>query len=354
MPGSKAAAQTWTVGRFLDFWLSKLEGRLRPTTVHGYRWIAHRYLIPLLGSFRLSKLYVRDVQRAVDQLAREGVRSGRLISPQSVHRVVAVLRSAMSEARRLGMIGYNPAWRLRLPAGTRPGPVLWDERRVRAWRETGARPRVATWDLPDLARFLDGVRDDWLFPLWWLVALRGPRRGEVAGLRWSDLDLVGKEMTISEQVIVVDGVEYLGPPKSAAGVRMVALDEVTVRILTAWREQLRRRGLLVPSGRVFIGRDGRPIRPDWLTRRFRQLVDELDLPPVRLHDLRHAAATVALAAGADLKVVQQQMGHSRAMTTLDTYAVVISRVAHEAAWAAARLLLSQTRLRFSTAGAYEA
>jgi len=354
LPGAQAAARTWTVRRFLEFWLSKQTGRLRATTVRGYRWIVDRYLIPVLGRCRLSGLHVRDVQRAVDQVCRLTVRSGRLIAPSSVHRIVAVLRTALAEARRLGMIGHNPAWRLWLPAAARPGPVLWDERRVRAWRNTGVLPRVATWDVPHLARFLEAVRDDWLFPLWWLVALRGPRRGEVAGLRWPDLDLIGKEMTIREQVIVIDGVEHVGPPKSAAGVRTVALDEVTVRILAAWQAHLRRRGLFVPDGRVFVRPDGATIRPDWLTRRFHQLVRQLDLPPVRLHDLRHAAATLALAAGADLKVVQQEMGHSRAMTTLDTYAVVISQVAQAAARAAAQLLLSQARIRVPIEGAYEA
>ena len=66
-----------------------------------------------------------------------------------------------------------------------------------------------------------------------LAALRGPRRGEIAGLRWEDIDLFAGELTIREQVIVIDGVEHLGPPKSAAGVRVLALDEVSVQILWA-------------------------------------------------------------------------------------------------------------------------
>ena len=335
LPGAQAVARTWTLRRWLEFWLSEIDGQLRPTTVANYRWIAHRYLILLLGGQRLGKLRTKQVQRAMDVICRQRVRTGRLISPGSVHRIRAVLRSALSEARRQGMIGHNPAWRLRLPSGARPHAVVWDEEREKAWRNTGIRPRVAVWDVPHVARFLEAVQDDPLFALWWLVALRGPRRGEIAGVRWEDIDLFAGELTIREQVIVIDGVEYLGPPKSAAGVRVLALDGVSVRILWAlWREQRRRYGTVDPKARVFVHRNGRAVRPDWLTRRFATLVTELGLPPVRLHDLRHAAASAA-AAGVDLKVIQHDMGHSSAVTTADTCVTVFRQTGHAAVRATA-------------------
>lgn len=355
MPGPQAVARMWTVRRWLEFWLSEVEGRLRPTTVLNYRSIVYRYLIPRLGGQRLSKLRTRDIQRAMDAISRQRVRGGRLISPGTVNRIRAVLRSALSEARRQGFIGPNPAWRLRLPNGARPHPVVWDEQREKAWRNTGVRPRVAVWDLRHVARFLEAVQDDPLFALWWLVALRGPRRGEIAGLCWEDIDLAGGELTIREQVIVIDGVEHLGPPKSPAGVRTLALDEVSVRILWAlWHAQRRRFGGVVPTGRVFRHADGRPVRPDWLTRRFARLVDELDLPPVRLHDLRHAAASLAGAAGVDLKVIQHDLGHSSPVTTAQTYVSVFQQVAKAAVHAAAELLLSHARIRIALEGASEA
>ncbi len=79
--------------------------------------------------------------------------------------------------------------------------MVWDEAREKAWRNTGIRPRVAVWDVPHVARFLEAVQDDPLFALWWLVALRGPRRGEIAGVRWEDIDLFAGELTIREQVM---------------------------------------------------------------------------------------------------------------------------------------------------------
>src|SRR5439155_1331752 len=83
-------------GCWLEFWLSEIDGQLRPTPVANYRWIVHRYLIPSLGGQGLGKLRTRRVQRAMDVLCRQRVRGGRLISPGSVHRIREVLRSALS------------------------------------------------------------------------------------------------------------------------------------------------------------------------------------------------------------------------------------------------------------------
>jgi integrase len=91
---------------------------------------------------------------------------------------------------------------------------------------------------------------------------------------------------------------------------------------------------------IFTWPDSRPIRPDWLTHRFAALVAGSGLPPVRLHSLRHGAATLALAAHADLKTVQDMLGHSSYAFTADTYATVIPHLARQAAEATAHLLLT--------------
>jgi integrase len=98
-----------------------------------------------------------------------------------------------------------------------------------------------------------------------------------------------------------------------------------------------------PGRALFTYADGRPIRPEYLTHRFRQLVKKLDLPPIRLHDLRHGAATVALAAHTDLKVIQQMLGHSSIVTTADTYTSVLPEIAHHAAQTTANMILDAAR-----------
>ena len=211
---------------------------------------------------------------------------------------------------------------------------------LRTLKALSIRPPVAVWTLRQLVTFLTGVEHDRLAALWWLIALRGLRRGEAAALDRDDLDSEAQELTICRQQVALPGELYCGPPKSRASSRTVALDEACTRRLVqqAIRQNIelldhrvteqRRsdaRARTGPSWRqgqgqaMFTYADGRPIRPEYLTHRFRQLVRDLDLPPVRLHDLRHGAATLALASHTDLKVIQQMLGHSSIVTTADTY-----------------------------------
>jgi integrase len=354
MPGNQAAGM-WTVRRWLEFWLSAQIDRVRPSTMSMYGDAVRDHLIPALGHHRMRSLRPRDAQRAMDKISRSFVRGGRLISSGSLNGIRAVLRTALAEARRQGVIHSNPARSLRLPPGAQPRAVVWDEEREKAWQNTGVRPRVAVWDLHHVGRFLTSVQNDAFFALWWLVALRGPRRGEIAGLRWEDVDLASGEITIREQVVLVRGVEIVGPPKSAGGVRTLMLDRFSMELFSAlWREQERRFGWVDPKGRVFVHADGRSLRPDWVTRRFTKLVKDSGLPPVRFHDLRHGAAGVGSAAGMDLKQLQEDLGHSNPWTTIRTYACVFKQVATAAVQKAADLLLSHVNLKVTLAGAYQA
>ena len=117
------------------------------------------------------------------------------------------------------------------------------------------------------------------------------------------------------------------------------------------REHQRRQRLLLhdaglcwkPGGPTFIASNGRSVRPDWLTHRFATLVAAAGLPPIRLHDLRHGAATLTLAAGAGLKTVQDMLGHTSYAFTADTYTAVLLEDARRAAESAAQLILDAVR-----------
>jgi hypothetical protein len=160
-----------------------------------------------------------------------------------------------------------------------------------------------------------------------LIALRGLRRGEAAGLRWCDIDLVAC------------------PPTTAGSERAVALDRTTVAVLRAHRvaqdaERAAAGKDYHDSGYVFTCLNGDPIAPDRLSRTFRRLAGQAGLPPVRLHDLRYGAATLALAAKVELKVVQDMLGHSGIVLTADTYTSVLPEVARKAAEDVATLIIA--------------
>jgi integrase len=203
---------------------------------------------------------------------------------------------------------------------------------------------VAVWTAAQTAEFLQSIEDHRLYAAYHLIALRGLRRGEAAGLRWCDIDLDGGVAVICQQLQQYDGHLTVRLPKTAHSARVIALDRTTVAALRAHqaRQDTERAAYgndYNRSGHVFTNLNGDPMAPDRLSRTFRRLSAEAGLPPIRLHDLRHGAATLALAAGVDLRVVQEMLGHSSIVLTADTYTSVLPEVAHSAAEKVASLII---------------
>jgi integrase len=171
------------------------------------------------------------------------------------------------------------------------------------------------------------------------MAFRGLRRGEAVGLPWTNVDLDNGFLTVSTQIVQLGwATEEAAPKSDSEGV--VALDRATVEVLRTHRERQQEEADEHPTvwqhtGLVFTREEGTAIHPELVSRTFDRLVRDADLPPIRLHDLRHGAATLALAAGVDLKVVSAMLGHSSITITADTYVSVLPETARAAAEAAA-------------------
>ncbi|RFS86794.1 site-specific integrase [Actinomadura spongiicola] len=248
--------------------------------------------------------------------------------------------------------------------GRRVKPYVWTAERVQRWQETGKAPGpVMVWTPAQTGAFLDFAVDERLYALFHLVAFRGLRRAEVAGLSWQDTDLT-EAGTITIRETLPD--EY-DDTKSEAGERTVALDATTISVLRSWRERQRKERLAagadiwVDSGRVVTREDGKPVRPQWISTRFDDLIDKhgrvrrrhfeegwapdriarqhrvseravrgaiqgVPLPPIRFHDLRHGAATLALLGKVHIKVISETLRHSRHSFTADTYTSVLPEV----------------------------
>ncbi|WP_236572241.1 MULTISPECIES: site-specific integrase [unclassified Nocardiopsis] len=223
------------------------------------------------------------------------------------------------------MLPSNPANGLRLEAGQSARPMVWTVEQTRA--------------------FLDHVAEDRLYALFHLAVMTGLRRGEVVGLRWVDVDLDRGTVRVVRQLQAHQGrglVEVA--PKSAASRRTLMVDHTTVGVLRRhrWRQQKEAEDygrVWDRGGYVFTAVGGGVLAPERLSRLFRKVNTASGLPPVRLHDLRHGAATLALAAGVELKVVQAMLGHASIVLTADTYASVLPEVAREAAERTAWLVL---------------
>ncbi|HTX85787.1 MAG TPA: site-specific integrase [Streptosporangiaceae bacterium] len=333
-----------TVGQWLERWLVR-RAAPRNSTLRGYAAHVRLYLAPCLGQILLADLSPAHVQAMFTAITRQHEAMGRPVTTATLVRVKATLRTALNGAIRAGHITTNAASRAELPPARRPKAVVWTAERISEWQRTGIRPSVAVWTPAQTAAFLNAIQGHRLYAAYHLIALRGLRRGEAAGLRWCDIDLDTGTAFISWQLQQYDGHVALCPPKTAHSERIIALDRTTVAALHAHRaRQLAERAAAdedyLDSGYVFTRLNGDPMAPDWLSRYFRRLNDASGLPPIRLHDLRHGAASLALAAGADLKVVQDMLGHSSIVLTADTYTSVLPEVAHKVAEDIASLIIA--------------
>lgn len=347
-PARQRRAAAWTTGSWLRHWLAQ-EQRWRDSTRRGYTSHVVLYLEPYLGRIPLDELATWQVQAMFDDLAHNPSPSRHRLAAATLDRVHATLRAGLNAAIRAGILETNPARWLRLPPHPHIRAEVWTPGRVAVWQATGEHPVAAVWTPEQLACFLDhrAADADPFLPLWRLIALRGLRRGEACGLRWIDVDLddgTGHgNIRIVQALIDVGGRSVVAPPKTAASRRLITLDPGTTACLAG----LRVAGCALPiqSDYVFTDLRGRPLRPERATRAFHRAVAESGLPPVRLHDLRHGAASLALAAGADLKTVQELLGHSTIITTADIYAHVLPALHLRAADAVAELVDNADRRR---------
>ncbi len=343
-PSPASGTAGWTTGRWLRHGLVERMS-LRPNTRRMYESHLRLYLLPHLDRVPLATLTIGDVRMTFLAINREHHTLGTPLSATTLHSIRCTLRAALNAAIREGLLTDNPARWIELPAHRRPHAVVWTQARVAAWKAGGPRPAVAVWTAADTARFLGAIEDDELHPMLYLVALRGLRRGEAAGLCWTDLDLDEATLTICRTLQEHVGRPVLLPPKTAASARTIALDRSTAAVLTAHRAHQRAvAGVDRPNGFVFAHADGQPYSPSYLTHHFRALQERHGLPPIRFHDLRHGAATLALAAGADLKAIQDMLGHASIIVlTADTYTSVLPEVARETAEGIAALVLAAGR-----------
>ncbi|MEU0490809.1 site-specific integrase [Nocardiopsis sp. NPDC006139] len=350
-----------TLDAWLDHWLPSKRPHLAPSTFLGYETHIRLYLKPHLGRYRIDRLRVDHVQDMLELIEEENelialarttrdpalckrFHYRRHAGPTTKRAIVSVLRSALNAARARQMIAFNPASHVSVPRSEHQRPQIWTDARVRRWVVTGEVPGpVMVWTPAQTGAFLDHVRDDPLEALFQLIAYRGPRRGEACGLSWFDIDLRQRTAEIWQQLVLLKGEPVWARLKTAHSRRTLALDEVTVEALQRHRERqacwkARAGAAWQDSGLVFTTELGAALRPDRVLRRFRELTARAGLPPIRLHDLRHGAATLLLAAGTHVKVVQETLGHSRVSTTLDVYTSVLPELFHESAQAVAELV----------------
>ncbi|WP_019888337.1 tyrosine-type recombinase/integrase [Streptomyces purpureus] len=377
-----------TVAEWLDRWLAGK--RIRKSGISRYETDIRVHLKPHIGHRRLDRLRVshlsemftaiadgnaeileQNAQRraAMKELAtipwkgaenrarRKALKEAidampafrRVTGPATRQHVKATLRASLNDAIGQQIITFNPAAHVEIDPVRKPKALVWTDERVAKWEQTGEKPSpVMVWTPEQTGAFLDFVADDRLYAMWHLIAFRGLRRGEACGQPWSETNLDRHSLTVTAQ-LVQDGWEVEeSEPKTDSGFRVVALDDDTAGVLERHRKQqeadrLEWGSAWVNTGLVFTQEDGSWLHPGKVTDLFERLVAASGLPPIRLHDLRHGAATLMLAADIDIKIVSDTLGHSDTRITRDIYQSVLPHVSKSAAEATAKLVPLQRK-----------
>ncbi len=300
---------------------------LRPGTLRSYRFNIKLYVVPYIGELQLSEVTPGQLNALYETLLRSGSRRrSRGVGPRTVRYAHTILRRALGDAVRLGLIESNAA-------------LAADPPSARAAR---AAPRP-TWSVQELKVFLASAADDPYYAAYYVAATTGVRRSELLGLRWSDVELERAEMRIVQTLIVLGQELHVGLPKSDRGRRLIALDETTVDVLARHRVEQEERAWAIGrestrADLVFAKPNGSPIHPAVFAYHFQQCVRRAGVPRIVVHDLRHTHATLGLQLGIHPKIVSERLGHASVMITLDTYSHAVPSMQREAAEAIGGLL----------------
>ena len=315
-----------TLGEFCRQWLDGHCPTVKATTAKGYRERLEWYVLPRLGHVKLRDLSPLHIQTLWTDLLANGRTRGGGLSAVSIGGVRRVLRKVLNDAVAWELIDRNPVLRVKAP-------------RIES-------NEMHTWSAHDARRFLDRTADDRLHALWVLAITTGMRRGELAGLRWIDIDLDAGLIALRNTRVAVQHAVHEYEPKSRTSRRSIAIDALVVAVVRSHRrrqleERLAWGAAYHDTGYVFTNEDGQALHPNRITLLFRRLREDLALPPVRLHDLRHTSASLMLTAGVHPKVVSERLGHSSIAITLDLYSHVIPGMQADAADKLGAMMLGQ-------------
>ncbi|AOP46044.1 tyrosine-type recombinase/integrase [Streptomyces lydicus] len=305
------------LSEWLPYWLEEyVKPERKKTTYAKYETHVRLYLTPQIGVKRLETLGVADVRRMLTAVQRQ-------VSAPTAKESHRVLRSALAAACREELINRNVAQLV-------PAPRV--------------QPReLKPWTVDETATFLEAARKDPLYTAFVLAVSLGLRRGEILGLRWCDIDLDRRTLSVRTQLQRVQKELYTDSTKNRRS-RTIPLPLMCVAPLR-WqrlRQEAQRRAAgddwSSNGDHVFTTRTGRPIEPRNLSRSFERIGQAAGLPRIRLHDARHGCASLLFAAGVQPRVVMEILGHSQIAVTMNVYTHVSEDSRREAVGHMDRLL----------------
>jgi integrase len=305
-----------TLSAFFDQWLAQIKSRISPRTHERYTEIVSKNIKPALGAILLDKLQPAQIVASYEKALTSGRRDGTGgLSPATVVYMHRLIKQALAHAVRWQMLNRNPA------DAVDPPKV--------------ERSRMITYDMAQTAELLEKLQGSRVLTAVMLGVLCGLRRGEIAALRWRNVNLIEGQLAVVESAEQTKaGVRYKEPKSGRA--RTVALSASVTAELKSHRlrqsEELLKLGVRQTESTFVCAReDGQPLQPRSISQAWRQGLKLTKMPPIRFHDLRHAHATHLLSTGVHPKIASERLGHSKVGITLDLYSHVLPGMQEDAA-----------------------
>jgi len=307
-------ADEYTVAEWVELWYEVYsKPNIRESTQRYYRAFIDRQVIPMIGGIKLKKLTGRDLQKMYNDVRDHGrIRAAQKdenpgMSASYVNGLHRMMHNCLNRAVKERLILRNPADDCIAPK------IQRTEMKVLRAEDVGA--------------YLKAAEELGVLPMFFLELCTGLRKGELTALLWNDLDVENKVLTVSKQAISVQGGGVkVSPPKTETSVRKIAISQETLDHLLAEHAKHPDNPYLFPSPRT-----NEMYHPDSIVNLHRKILKRAELEPIRLHDLRHTFATMALQNGVDIKTVSWMLGHHDAGFTLRTYTHVTVAMQEQAA-----------------------
>lgn len=292
-----------TVAEFLERWLEEYaRPNLTPRAYERYEIIARVHLIPELGNIPLTQLRPEHLQKHYTGKLNVG------LSARTVKYHHTVIHVALQTALKWGLIARNVADSVDVP------------------REHQG--EMQTWSEGELNQFLEATKVSQYYPLFYTALFTGMRRSELLALRWQDIDFIFSQIYVNRSLHHLrDGSYVFTQPKTARSRRTIALSASTILVLKNYHDNqailynLLGRPL-TDDALVFSNAEGKPLRPNTVSRAWGKLAAKAGVKVIRFHDARHTHATLMLKQGIHPKIVQERLGHASIQITLDTYSHV--------------------------------
>ncbi len=298
--GELIGSEAVTFGRLAGRWLQVRQPRVARTTYQSYAQLLNDHIVPVLGDMRIDRIRASHIEDLLISLGEKG------LSKRTIHYALWLTRGPLADAVRREQLRRNPVDGV-------------------SFRYKQKKTPKAMWTPDQAARFLRAAEGERLYAAFYLLLSLGLRRGEVFGLKWDavDLDEGYLRIELALRSRPGGGLEF-APPKTDSSRRMIYLSPDVVEVLSQHRQKQDEDRKLAAeawteSGVVIATEIGTPYHPDNLKRIMKRICKKANVPVIRIHDLRHTYASLALSQHVDDKVLSERLGHTDVKFTRSVY-----------------------------------